>query len=81
MIAVSEGMRADIMTAYPEISPERIRVIRNGIDTNEYRPDPDTEVLDRYGIDKNRPYVTLRRPDHQAEGPARAAAGRLGAHR
>jgi starch synthase len=45
------------MTAYPEISPERIRVIRNGIDTNEYRPDPDTDVLDRYGIDKNRPYV------------------------
>ena len=57
VVAVSEGMRADIMTAYREISPERIRVIRNGIDTNEYRPDPDTDVLDRYGIDKSRPYV------------------------
>ena len=57
VVAVSEGMRADIMTAYPEISPERIRVIRNGIDTNEYRPDPDTDVLDRYGIDQSRPYV------------------------
>ena len=57
VVAVSEGMRTDIMTAYPEISPERIRVIRNGIDTNEYRPDPDTDVLDRYGIDKSRPYV------------------------
>ena len=57
VVAVSEGMRADIMTAYPEISPERIRVIRNGIDTHEYRPDPDTDVLDRYGIDKSRPYV------------------------
>ena len=57
VVAVSEGMRADIMAAYPEISPERIRVIRNGIDTNEYRPDPDTDVLDRYGIDKSRPYV------------------------
>ena len=57
VVAVSEGMRADIMTAYPEISPERVRVIRNGIDTNEYRPDPDTEVLDRYGIDNSRPYV------------------------
>jgi starch synthase len=57
VVAVSEGMRADIMTAYPEISSERIRVIRNGIDTNEYRPDPNTDVLDRYGIDKNRPYV------------------------
>ena len=57
VVAVSDGMRADIMAAYPEISPERIRVIRNGIDTSEYRPDPDTDVLDRYGIDKNRPYV------------------------
>jgi starch synthase len=57
VVAVSEGMKADIMTAYPEISAERIRVIRNGIDTNEYRPDPNTEVLDRYGIDSSRPYV------------------------
>src|SRR5260370_14419329 len=55
VVAVSEGMRADIMTAYPEISPERIRVIRNGIDTTEYRPDPDTGVLERYGIDPARP--------------------------
>ena len=80
VVAVSEGMRADIMTAYPEISPERIRVIRNGIDTNEYRPDPDTEVLDRYGIDTEPSLRDLRRPDHQAEGPAGAAAGRVGAH-
>jgi alpha-maltose-1-phosphate synthase len=57
VVAVSEGMRADIMTAYPEIPPERIRVIRNGIDTSEYRPDPGTEVLARYGIDPGRPYV------------------------
>jgi starch synthase len=60
VVAVSEGMRADIMNAYPEILPERIRVIRNGIDTTEYQPDPKTDVLDRYGIDpdpKTRPYV------------------------
>jgi alpha-maltose-1-phosphate synthase len=57
VVAVSEGMRADIMTAYPEIPAERIQVIRNGIDTTEYRPDPDTGVLARYGIDPSRPYV------------------------
>ena len=57
VVAVSEGMRADILTAYPEISPERVRVIRNGIDTIEYRPDPNTDVLQRYGIDLARPYV------------------------
>ncbi len=57
VVAVSDGMRADILAAYPEISPERIRVIRNGIDTAEYRPDPGTGVLERYGIDLARPYV------------------------
>jgi starch synthase len=57
VVAVSDGMRADIMAAYPEIPAERIRVIRNGIDTIEYRPDPNTDVLERYGIDLARPYV------------------------
>src|SRR6202044_4093604 len=57
VVAVSDGMRADILTAYPEISAERIRVIRNGIDTTEYHPDPNTDVLERYGIDPSRPYV------------------------
>ena len=57
VIAVSDGMRADISAAYPSIPPERIRVIRNGIDTSEYAPDPATEVLDKHGIDRSRPYV------------------------
>ena len=57
VVAVSEGMRADILMAYPEISPERVRVIRNGIDTTEYQPDPNTDVLQGYGIDLARPYV------------------------
>jgi alpha-maltose-1-phosphate synthase len=57
VVAVSDGMRADIATAYPEISVERIRVIRNGIDTAEYHPDPATDVLERHGIDLDRPYV------------------------
>jgi len=57
VVAVSEGMRADVLSAYPEISPERTRVIRNGIDTSQYAPDAGTEVLARYGIDPSRPYV------------------------
>lgn len=57
VVAVSDGMRADILSAYPEIQAERVRVIRNGIDTDEYRPDPDTGVLERYGVDLTRPYV------------------------
>jgi alpha-maltose-1-phosphate synthase len=57
VVAVSEGMRADIREAYPLIDPRRIRVIRNGIDTAEYAPDPSTDVLARQGIDVSRPYV------------------------
>ncbi|HYZ53433.1 MAG TPA: glycogen synthase [Streptosporangiaceae bacterium] len=57
VIAVSDGMRADILATYPEIDPERVRVIRNGIDTREYAPDPETGVAERYGIDLSRPYV------------------------
>jgi alpha-maltose-1-phosphate synthase len=57
VVAVSEGMRADVLSAYPEISPERTRVIRNGIDTSQYAPDAATDVLARYGIDPSRPYV------------------------
>ena len=57
VVAVSGGMRADILAAYPEISAERIRVIHNGIDTSEYHRDPATDVLERYGVDLGRPYV------------------------
>jgi alpha-maltose-1-phosphate synthase len=57
VVAVSNGMRADVLEAYPEIPPERIRVIRNGIDTVEYAPDPGTDVLIKHGIDPSRPYV------------------------
>jgi alpha-maltose-1-phosphate synthase len=57
MVAVADGTRADIIAAYPEIPAERIRVIRNGIDTIEYQPDPNTDVLERHGVDTSRPYV------------------------
>ena len=57
VVAVSDGMRGDVLSVYPEISPERVRVIRNGIDTVEYSPDQRTDVLERHGIDLARPYV------------------------
>ena len=57
VIAVSDGMAIDIRAAYPDISPERIRVIRNGIDTIEYAPDAGTDVLVKHGVDLSRPYV------------------------
>ncbi len=57
IIAVSSGMRADVLAAYPAVTPERVVVIRNGIDSAEYAPDPGTAVLDRYGVDPARPAV------------------------
>ncbi|MEP6599792.1 MAG: glycogen synthase [Actinomycetota bacterium] len=57
IVAVSHGMHADILEAYPSVDPERVHVIHNGIDTALYRPDRGTDVVDRYGIDRSRPSV------------------------
>ncbi|MEH1056640.1 glycogen synthase [Micromonospora sp. CPCC 206171] len=57
IIAVSAGMRRDVLTAYPEVNPDRVRVVYNGIDTAQYAPDPGTDVVDRLGIDPSRPSV------------------------
>ncbi|MEV4298269.1 glycogen synthase [Microbispora rosea] len=59
IIAVSEGMRRDVLTAYPEVSAERVRVIHNGIDTEEYAPSRGTEALVKHGIDPAVPYVVF----------------------
>jgi len=57
IIAVSNGMRSDVLNTYPAIPAGRVRVIHNGIDTTEYAPDPRTDVLERYGVDPARPSV------------------------
>jgi starch synthase len=57
VIAVSGAMRDDILTCYPALDPARVHVVHNGIDTTLYRPDPGTDVLDRIGLDPDRPYV------------------------
>jgi alpha-maltose-1-phosphate synthase len=78
VVAVSDGMRADVLAAYPAVPPERVRVIRNGIDTRQYAPDPATDVLERYGVDPARPYVLfVGRVTRQKGLPVllRAAAG------
>ena len=59
VVAVSRGMAADVLGAYPVVDPARVHVIHNGIDADFYRPDPATEVLERIGVDLTRPYVTF----------------------
>ena len=57
VIAVSQGMRRDIIGSYPKIDPARIHVIYNGIDANVYRPQRSEETLRRYGVDPDVPYA------------------------
>ncbi len=59
VIAVSRGSRADILQCYPAIDPERVTVVYNGIDTTEYARDPGTDVLERFGVDPDRPSVVF----------------------
>jgi len=59
VIAVSSAMKRDILAAYPAVPAHRVRVVHNGIDTGEYAPDRGTDVLDRYGIDPDRPSVVF----------------------
>ena len=56
VIAVSEAMKADVQALYG-VSPERVRVIHNGIDPDEYRPRPSPETVRRLGVDPARPMV------------------------
>ncbi len=59
VIAVSAGMRDDVLAAYPDIDPDRISVIYNGIDTEAFAPDPGTDLLAPLGIDPGRPSVVF----------------------
>lgn len=57
IIAVSNGMRADVLTSYPSVDPTKVHVVHNGVPTDVYHHDPDTSALEQYGIDQSRPYV------------------------
>lgn len=59
VIAVSEAMIANIQQAYPFVERSKIHVVKNGIDPDEFRPDPATDVVDALGVDRSRPIVTF----------------------
>lgn len=56
VISVSKEMRGDILRLF-DVDPEKIRVVYNGIDTEEYRPVESKESFPKYGIDPDLPYV------------------------
>jgi starch synthase len=57
IVAVSNGAREDIFRSYPDVRPERIHVIYNGIDLEEYQRKKTTAALERYGVDPKVPYI------------------------
>jgi starch synthase len=59
IIAVSEGMRRDILRCYPQLDPERIDVVYNGIDLDAWKPHHDDAIVRRFGIDPARPAVVF----------------------
>ncbi|MFT4305784.1 MAG: glycogen synthase [Microbacterium sp.] len=59
VVAVSDGMRADILRSYPALDPAKVHVIYNGIDVEAWRPVEDPAVLDAHGIDPARPAVVF----------------------
>jgi starch synthase len=50
IIAVSQGMRRDVLKAYPNLDPNKVHAILNGIDTDKYQPKPDSNLLSKHGI-------------------------------
>ncbi|WP_026422344.1 glycogen synthase [Actinokineospora inagensis] len=59
IIAVSEGMRADVLDCYPELAPDRVHVVRNGIDATSYHPVSEVDTLVEHGIDPAKPTVVF----------------------
>ena len=66
IIAVSNGMREDILRCYPAVDPERVKVVHNGIDLEAWKhpqgQEADAEAaatLKRLGIDPDRPTIVF----------------------
>ena len=60
VIAVSEGMRRDILRSYPSLDPARVHVVHNGIDAEQWAPDRSDEarrIVQGHGVDPDRPAV------------------------
>ena len=50
IIAVSDGMRADVLAAYPSIDPAKVVTIRNGVDVDRFKPTTDSALLIELGV-------------------------------
>ena len=54
VIAVSHGMRNDILRSYPDLDPSRVEVVYNGIDANKWQPVNDPDTVRDLGVNPDR---------------------------
>jgi starch synthase len=59
IIAVSEGMRQDILRSYPDVDPAKVKVVHNGIDVSQWNRDEADDIIRPLGIDPERPSVVF----------------------
>ena len=59
IIAVSEGMRQDILRSYPDVDPGKVKVVHNGIDVSQWNRDEGDDIIRALGIDPDRPSVVF----------------------
>ena len=59
VIAVSAGMRADILRSYPDVDPDKVVVVHNGIDLSGWSRMEDDDAVRAVGIDPQRPSVVF----------------------
>ncbi|SED91918.1 glycogen synthase (ADP-glucose) [Ruania alba] len=60
VIAVSAGMRRDILRSYPQLNPDKVVVVHNGIDLDSWKRPEATEAAEiarKHGVDPDRPAV------------------------
>ena len=57
VIAVSAGMREDILRSYPSVDPDKVKVVHNGIDSQQWQRERDEDTVRRHGVDPDRPSI------------------------
>ena len=59
IIAVSDGMRKDILRAYPQLDPNKVSVVHNGIDLDAFQAADNPELVRAVGIDPEKRSVVF----------------------
>ena len=59
IIAVSHGMRADILRAYPQVDPNKVTVVHNGIDLAAFKSAANPDLVRSLGIDPDQRSVVF----------------------